>query len=155
VTERKSANALIDDPDWCGHPTISRRTWACPDCERPVTAATRARMEAVSPVAPPGYVWVLISANQDGPEEGTADSAFYFEGVADDYRVFPRRQVREQWDTAAGVRERLAGIHWYQLAFRPTWFEGWDEEPSDSGGNFYYYELRLVEIGRLSKLEED
>ena len=59
----RNANALIDDPDWCGHPMVDVQVWCCQTCGRAVTPATRTRMEQAPTVAPAGEVWVLVEGN--------------------------------------------------------------------------------------------
>ena len=138
-----NANALPDDPDWCGHPFVSLRTWTCADCERPVTPATRARLETAPIPAPPGHVWALLRGTPIADD--TDDQPLHLIGVFSDRARIGRRLIQEQWVGAVTIRSAVRRAHWYQGVFNVGVIEGYDEEP-DERGNCYAYRLDLERI---------
>lgn len=144
-----NANALPDDPNWCGHPFVSIRTWTCAYCDRPVTEATQQRLKSASPVAPKGSVWVLLSGYMENSKidagmEYTAGGGF-LNGVYSDRSRIPRLLVKSRWDSAAGLRADLARTHIYQGVFNINIFEGYEESP-DRYGYQHNYKLTIERI---------
>ena len=141
---KRSANALVDDPDWCGHWCVSLRTWTCADCHRPVTAETRRRLEHAPTAAPSGSVWILSRAIQDDTDCPTTDHCTV--GLFTDRAQIARLLVRGAIVDADDIRDALRRAHWYQGAFNTMLFEGWDEEPDDRGTcHFYRLELEAID----------
>lgn len=132
-----------EDPDWCGHAMISLRTWACADCDRPVTPATRARMEHEPTRAPAGSVWVLLYGHQEEVREGCIRGAV--DGLFSDRAIIARRLIQQSYVGADDIRDVMRRTHWYQGAQNPTCFEGWEEE-ADAAGNTHAYRLDLEKI---------
>lgn len=138
----RNANALEDDPDWCGHPMVDVQVWRCQTCGRAVTPATRTRMERAPTVAPVGKVWVLV----EGMAQMWADrfpGGGGIVGVFSDRAKIGRLLVREWIIDAASLRERLARIEWFQSAFNPDCIEGWGY---DEHGDEVSYGLGLHRI---------
>jgi hypothetical protein len=144
----RKLSALEDDPDWCGHRLISRRTWECADCDRPVKPETRARMESLSSIAPDGHLWVLVSYSAKVYHEDATEAAMV-EGVFHDYRTIPAAFVRSGQDSAQGVRDEIAKLHIYQGAYNTDWFQAWDETVAEGDAATAAYELRLVEVDTI------
>jgi hypothetical protein len=127
-----SRNALPDDPDWCGHPFVSLRTWTCADCDRPVTAGTRRRMENAPTKARKGTVWMLEVGYQD-EVNSDGDPHRWVEGVYTDRAKIGRLLVRNLVVEADTIRDVMRRTHWYQGAYNVMLFEGWAEENNDRG----------------------
>lgn len=142
---RASLNALPDDPDWCGHLYVSLRTWTCADCARPVTPETRRRMESAPTKAPAGSVWVLLSGNRDLSEDGFVRGMV--DGLYTDRARIAALMIRGRIYGAADIRDVMRRTHWYQCVFNVMEFEGWEEEPDESG-EYSAYDLSLVKIDR-------
>lgn len=139
----RNYNALPDDPDWCGHPFVSVRTWTCAHCDRAVTTETRQRLERAPTLAPEGQVWMLTTATQDGKESPEEDQ--YVVGLfTDRARIIPII-LRHRLTSASAIRDILRRTHWYQGAYNDMLFEGWEEQPNDRGEQGFY-RLELEEI---------
>lgn len=127
----KNYNALPDDPDWCGHALVSVRTWACADCGRPTTEATRERLRTAPTRAPEGSVWVLLSGNQELAEDGVIQGTV--EGLFTDRARIGRSMIHGRFADAKSIRDVMRRTHWYQGAFNAALFEGWEEDPGERG----------------------
>lgn len=146
VVSKRNYNALPDDPEWCGHPFVSLRTWMCgnEDCERPVTPEARRRLESAPTQAPPGSVWALERGEQDHLD-GDGEPCTYLEGLYSDRALIPRLLIRN-WICGAGdIRDVLRRTHWFQGAINEMLFEGWAETPND-GGKREMYRLSICRI---------
>lgn len=143
-TLERKANALPDDPEWCGHPMVDLSAWRCADCGRPVCLALRRRMQSAPTAAPPGAVWVLTEGPGGDYDEDYAGGSVV--GVFSDRARIGQLLVRHQIIGAASLRERLSRITWYQGAINPQCFEG---RGTKKDGRDVNYRLDLEQIDRL------
>ncbi len=143
---KRSAHALVDDADWCGHVQVSLRTWTCADCDRPVTAETRKRLESAPTKAPPGSVWVLLSGKREEAQDGYVRGSVT--GIFSDRALIARRLIQYRYCDADEIRDAMRRTHWYQGAFNEDIFEGWEEE-ADECGAVHAHDLRLERIDML------
>jgi hypothetical protein len=152
VGMRTNLNALIDDPDWCGHPFVERDTWRCAndDCRRQAKPATIARLKALDPRAPVGRVWVVTHGHQtdedsEYPNDDVEDS--YVMGIFSDLRKIGPGLIRAQIYHASHLRSVVADCYWVQGVFARDVIEGWAQTP-DHRGKYSVYCITLAEIDR-------
>lgn len=134
-----------DLEDWCGHATVSLRTWQCADCGRAVSDATRRRLESAPTKAAPGSVWVLSGAHQQdcsGDEDADVPGGWVI-GVFSDRAAIARLLIRQRVCDAANIRR----VHWYRSVWNEAYFAGW-EEGEDERGHARSYALYPEDIDR-------
>jgi hypothetical protein len=141
-------NEYPDLKEWCGHAFVSLRTWACPECKRPLNEQAQHRLLSASTVAPTGQLWVFQERTQPDFADHEESSRIGYPCLFTDRTIIARKMVRDAVIDAESLRERLEQIHWYQGVYNIHLFEGWDED-----GSIRFpaqYKLCLAEIDRAA-----
>jgi len=122
--EKRLPRRLPDDPEWCGHSYVDRDTWACADCERPVTAATRARLDAALQETDPEKLWVLLVCDDEGePNEPPLPEVL---AIVHHTAQLPRAVMGAGFCDADDLRRLLKRTTWIQNVFVPQGVTGYD-----------------------------
>jgi hypothetical protein len=127
--EQRLPRRLPDDPAWCGHGYVNRRSWACDDCGHPATDATIARLEAALQDSDPAHVWVLVACEVEDEDVDLEGMHPLPEVLAVVGRTSQLPRVLLQtaaWFDADDLRGLLRRATWLQSVFAPHTVTGFD-----------------------------
>lgn len=126
----RSPNALVDDPDWCGHAMVDRHYWACATCGRPCRADTRLRLTHALGPTDADHVWLVTESTMPQEDEAVCEPLVLIV-TRRAPRDIPALLVRSHERDSAEVRQTIARCTWVQGVYNDALVFGYDKGPPD------------------------